>query len=338
LCLLWRLRCLGVIEDSGVIAENAQLQNQFDSSVYKGINDAHLRKILHLSLLQQQEAPAPSSAAAANMITGLVAKQPADSSLSRDARFSALFTTQGGGSSGGESDGGGGNTEIRALLLLLRSESADPVAKLKATAEVISGCFSRLLRLSEPMDPARPLSVYGIDSLAAVEVRNWVRTELGALVTTLDIMNAASLTTFSEKLFPLLTNTPTERRWMIVDTAMVVHHFRTHLSSERNVWDMMIDKAESAVLEALGALETSELAGLEAALDLSSMHEHADDDDADKHGAADDVRGYCPLLLPGAGSCIVCRKGPRPDDLNVEGGGGRVTGTLRFECRPRLGG
>ncbi|KAK1964571.1 PKSKA1 [Colletotrichum sublineola] len=195
---------LGVIEDSGVIAENAQLQNQFDSSVYKGINDAHLRKILHLSLLQQQEAPAPSSAAAANMITGLVAKQPADSSLSRDARFSALFTTQGGGSSGGESDGGGGNTEIRALLLLLRSESADPVAKLKATAEVISGCFSRLLRLSEPMDPARPLSVYGIDSLAAVEVRNWVRTELGALVTTLDIMNAASLTTFSEKVIAKL--------------------------------------------------------------------------------------------------------------------------------------
>ncbi|KAK1573456.1 uncharacterized protein LY79DRAFT_583665 [Colletotrichum navitas] len=48
---------LDVIEDSGVIAENAQLQNQFDSSVYKGINDAHLRKILHLSLLQQQEAP-----------------------------------------------------------------------------------------------------------------------------------------------------------------------------------------------------------------------------------------------------------------------------------------
>ncbi|KAK2043966.1 hypothetical protein LZ31DRAFT_576120 [Colletotrichum somersetense] len=112
---------LGVIEDSGVIAENAQLQNQFDSSVYKGINDAHLRKILHLSLLQQQEAPAPSPAAAANMITGLVAKQPADSSLSRDARFSALFTKQSGGSGGGKSSGGGGNTEIRALLLLLRS-------------------------------------------------------------------------------------------------------------------------------------------------------------------------------------------------------------------------
>ncbi|OLN87132.1 Lovastatin diketide synthase LovF 17 [Colletotrichum chlorophyti] len=196
---------LGVIEDSGVIAENAKLQNQFDSRVYRGINDALLRKILHLSLLQQQEAPAPSPAAGAQIITGLIAQQPADSSLNRDARFSALFTKQGGGGSGsGDNSGGSGNAEMRALLLLLRSESADPAAKLKATVEVVSGCFARLLRLSEPMDPARPLSVYGIDSLAAVEVRNWVRTELGALVTTLDIMNAASLTTFSGKVIAKL--------------------------------------------------------------------------------------------------------------------------------------
>ena len=57
-----------------------------------------------------------------------------------------------------------------------------------------------MLRLPEPMDPARPLAVFGIDSLAAVEVRNWVRNELGALVTTIDIMNASSLVSFCEKI------------------------------------------------------------------------------------------------------------------------------------------
>lgn len=57
-----------------------------------------------------------------------------------------------------------------------------------------------MLRLSESMDPACPLVVYGIDSLAAVEIRNWVRKELGALVTTVDIMNASSLTSFCEKI------------------------------------------------------------------------------------------------------------------------------------------
>jgi aryl carrier-like protein len=66
--------------------------------------------------------------------------------------------------------------------------------------DVVNKCVVRMLRLSEPMDPARPLAVYGIDSLAAVEVRNWVRAELGALVTTVDIMNATSLTSFCEKI------------------------------------------------------------------------------------------------------------------------------------------
>jgi hypothetical protein len=191
---------LGIIEDAGVIAENAALQAQFDPRVFKGINDGLLRKVLYLSVLQQQQQED------AQIVTGLVVPQPADSGLQRDAQFAALFTGQaargGGQGAGGGADGGGNgaNAELQALLLLLsRSEAADPAVLLKATVDVVNGCFVRMLRLAEPMDPARPLAVYGIDSLAAVEVRNWVRAELGALVTTLDIMNAASLTAFCEK-------------------------------------------------------------------------------------------------------------------------------------------
>ncbi|ROT38157.1 hypothetical protein SODALDRAFT_360496 [Sodiomyces alkalinus F11] len=208
---------LGVIEDAGVIAENEKLHDQFDSRMFKGINNATLSKILYVSLLQQQQqqeqAISSSSSLSsglveqAQIITGLIAPQPADSSFKDDARFSALFTAEGQGQGGGNGSGGGsgGNTEVKALLLLLKSPSADPAARLKATVDVVNGCFVRMLRLAEPMDPARPLAVYGIDSLTAVEVRNWVRAELGALVTTLDIMNAASLTAFCEKIIAKLT-------------------------------------------------------------------------------------------------------------------------------------
>lgn len=196
---------LGVIEDAGVIAENAKLHEQFDPHVFKGINDGLLRKILSLSLLQQQQqqqdGETKASETQSQMITGLIASQPSDSLLGHDARFSALFTTQKeGGGGGGKSGGGGGDADVQALLVLLQSKSAEPAARLKATVEVVNGCFVRMLRLGEPMDAARPLSVYGIDSLAAVEVRNWVRAQLGAFVTTLDIMNAASLTAFCEKI------------------------------------------------------------------------------------------------------------------------------------------
>ncbi|KAI0871845.1 PKSKA1 [Hypoxylon argillaceum] len=192
---------LGVIEDSGFVANNDGFKEKhFDSRVYFGINDGLLRKILYLSILQQTQATPLSKAAASQMITGIIVPQPADSILARDARFSALFTHADGALSGGREGGSSRNSEVQALLLLLRSKSVDDVARLVTTINVVSNCFMRMLRLSEPMDPERPLAVYGIDSLSAVEIRNWVRLELGALVTTLDIMNAPSLRTFCEKI------------------------------------------------------------------------------------------------------------------------------------------
>ncbi|KAK8071743.1 hypothetical protein PG996_005091 [Apiospora saccharicola] len=141
------------------------------------------------------------------MVTGLVLPQPEDSILRKDARFSPLFT----GHHGGSDDtavhtGGKPNADVQALVLLLRTESAEQAAKIQAMVDVVSGCFMRVLRPSDPMDPGRPISVYRADSLAAVEVRNWIRTELGALVTTLDIMSASSLTGLCEKILGKLVS------------------------------------------------------------------------------------------------------------------------------------
>ncbi|GAP90164.1 putative acyl transferase acyl hydrolase lysophospholipase [Rosellinia necatrix] len=192
---------LGVIEDSGFIANNDGFQEKhFDSRVFFGINDSVLRKIVYLSILQQTEPEPLSKAAASQMITGIATPQPANSILARDARFSALFTHADGNLSATREGNGSGNLEVQTLLLLLRSKSTDHTTRLTATINVMNNCFMRMLRLSEPMDSERPLAVYGIDSLSAVEIRNWVRTKLSAPVTTLDIMNAASLTAFCEKI------------------------------------------------------------------------------------------------------------------------------------------
>jgi len=199
---------LGISEDSGVIAESAKLQSSTDSRMYRGLNEGQLRKILYFALLQQ-DAPSTSSGAAPHelvhspMITGLTYPQPNDSVLKTDARFLPLFSSHA-GSQELESSSENTNADVQTLFLLLRTESADPAARLRAVVDVINGCFMRVLRLSEPMDPGRPISVYGTDSLASVEVRNWVRTELGCLVTTLDIMNAPSLTSFCEKILTKL--------------------------------------------------------------------------------------------------------------------------------------
>jgi aryl carrier-like protein len=70
--------------------------------------------------------------------------------------------------------------------------------------ELMAAQFTKILRLETEMEPAKSLMAYGLDSLAAVELRNWVRSELEADLTTLDITNASSLIALCEKLISKL--------------------------------------------------------------------------------------------------------------------------------------
>ena len=64
---------------------------------------------------------------------------------------------------------------------------------LDATIGVIDRQSMTMLRPSDVMEPGKPLSSYRLDSLAAIQFRNWLRMELSAELTTLDITNATSL-------------------------------------------------------------------------------------------------------------------------------------------------
>jgi hypothetical protein len=50
------------------------------------------------------------------------------------------------------------------------------------------------------IDTARPLHAFGIDSLVAVEVANWVFKEIKAKVTVFDLLSNIPITSLAEKL------------------------------------------------------------------------------------------------------------------------------------------
>ncbi|KAJ5314084.1 uncharacterized protein N7443_000968 [Penicillium atrosanguineum] len=56
---------------------------------------------------------------------------------------------------------------------------------------------SILMRPAEEMDPASPISVYGLDSLVAIEIRNWITRELEANLQILEILTSDSMPTLS---------------------------------------------------------------------------------------------------------------------------------------------
>jgi aryl carrier-like protein len=63
---------------------------------------------------------------------------------------------------------------------------------------IISGLQAKLSRTlgteTEDIDPGRPMHVYGLDSLSAVEVRTWMRSMVGIDVTVFEILGNKSIT------------------------------------------------------------------------------------------------------------------------------------------------
>lgn len=192
---------LGLIEDVGYVAEQGGMDSHFDKRQWTPILEGTLRSILDYSILQQTGRPL-SPASAPQLVTGIGYPLPDDSDLKREARFGYLFSQAGGGGTDGagkEGGGGKGDQDIRALKLMHQS-GATGAPLVKLATKLLATQITKILRLDAELEPAKSLMAYGVDSLAAVELRNWVRSELGAELSTLDITNASSLIALCEKL------------------------------------------------------------------------------------------------------------------------------------------
>ncbi|MCJ1264132.1 hypothetical protein MMC22_004003 [Lobaria immixta] len=192
---------LGIIEDVGYLNQRQDIAGRMDKKSWEGINEGLLHKIVKFSILQQTS----MMGKAAQIIIGIPAPLQEDSELLSDARFRGLCFSNGKGQSNTTTnDHDSSRAAVQAFSAMLKAKS-DHSALIAAAAELVNHQFTKILGLSEPVEPGKPLAVYGMDSLAAVDLRNWIRTQLGAEITTLEILNVTSLLALCEKLLTKLT-------------------------------------------------------------------------------------------------------------------------------------
>lgn len=187
---------LGIVEDVGYMSEHQSLTDRVSSrSGLSSINERQLHEILKLSILQQTSKP--STATAGQMITGLPFPLPMESPLASDMRFHSLLIPQHAQATvSGRANGDGDGTQaFRAML-----RSSLPADKLVDEAcKMVNRQLVQALGLVADVEESKPLSSYGIDSLAAVDLRNWFKLRVGVEMTTLDILNASNLRSMSKK-------------------------------------------------------------------------------------------------------------------------------------------
>ena len=161
-----------------------------------------LRKILTYSILQQNVSAPINANSSIEMITGIDFPLPKDDSdLTREPRFSYLFNDREDSKADGMNDGVSSDQSDQAIkqFRMMQKSEADATSLCNACVKVVSEQFVKILRLETKPKPSRPLMTYELDSLSAVELRNWIRVKLGVELTTLDITNAGSLITLCEK-------------------------------------------------------------------------------------------------------------------------------------------
>ncbi|KAL3458861.1 hypothetical protein BJX64DRAFT_301686 [Aspergillus heterothallicus] len=184
---------LGVMRDSGVLAEQGTTANLKDFDSF-AISDATFHAMIKKVIVDELSASSTRPQITTGMPTG---KTVQAAGIDRpyffdDARFSIL--SQAGAQSGENASG-----EVSIEAQLSRVGSRDEGAPI--VQEALVNRVAKFLQTSpSEIDASKPLYHYGVDSLAAVEMRNWVFREIKAEVSLLEVMSASPIAQLSQEI------------------------------------------------------------------------------------------------------------------------------------------
>lgn len=189
---------LGIMRDVGVLAESGTTGNIKLWEEVLGIREPAFHALMKSLINHQQR---PSQDYPAQVCTGLgTADIMATHGLARpeyfdDPRFGPLAVTT---VTSAASGSGSGST------VPLASRLSQATTKAEAT-EIIKDALvektSEILQMpASEVDPGRPLYRYGVDSLVALEVRNWITREMRANMALLEILAAVPIENFAAKI------------------------------------------------------------------------------------------------------------------------------------------
>ena len=94
----------------------------------------------------------------------------------------------------------GNRQQQDSVAVLLTQATSDIEAGAIVTRALLTKLASTLSLEEGTLDKSRPMHAYGVDSLVAVEIRNWIAKEIMADVAIFDIMGSASLVAIGQML------------------------------------------------------------------------------------------------------------------------------------------
>ena len=172
---------IGIVEGVGYVAENQDRDADISTTVHDRIPEAELLALVKAAIV----GPATHHHHHPQTLTGL--KLSPDKPLTfwtSDPKFlHVLADAQSGSSSSSSTNTHNNNNNDDGDLVLMRNrlqQAKTPEAAVELICHSLTRKLSKLLLIApEDVDPTKPVVAYGLDSLIAVELRNWMTIELG---------------------------------------------------------------------------------------------------------------------------------------------------------------
>ncbi|KAF1974061.1 hypothetical protein BU23DRAFT_532398 [Bimuria novae-zelandiae CBS 107.79] len=187
---------IGAMASVGIIAENTEYMGLMghDEDVIRVVQENEFHAVLDIYL--GPDPPATGSEMAAQALVGMSTPQVyIDNGIELptllNQRMYAPLARLGAHSSDAtaRADNANGINYAKAFRAATSADEASSVVLAALTSKL-----SRALSVApEDLDPSKPLHQYGVDSLVAVELRNWFGKEFESIVTVLKIMSAVDV-------------------------------------------------------------------------------------------------------------------------------------------------
>ncbi|KAI1106150.1 hypothetical protein F4804DRAFT_59666 [Jackrogersella minutella] len=181
---------LTAVTGAGIVASDEEARKRIEALGSKSIPIQAVLDLVEKAIHRRPAAPEE-----AQMVVNLErwTQLAPDATVRRDKRFGTLRL--GSRRAAGSSGSGAGATETQilspsAMLAQALSQAGDKEAVERALATRLAAIFS--IDVGE-VDLAQPLAAYGVDSLVAVELRNWLAAAGRVKVSIFEILQAASL-------------------------------------------------------------------------------------------------------------------------------------------------
>ncbi len=187
---------VGMMLDVGLVAENPDVKEAMDAAgFFAGMTELELHALLDyycnpaLGILP----PLDSQVVMGIQLPDATAVERMEHAYwIRRRMFNHLRPARGTGTGNGSDGGDGVETDVDLGAMLGKASSTDEAASIVCDALVQK--LAKTLSTSEAdLDKTKPIHHYGVDSLVAVELRNWCRKKLDADVAIFDIMSGASI-------------------------------------------------------------------------------------------------------------------------------------------------